>query len=347
MHRAALPVALALAALVPAPALAQGGTCVFTIDQAQSSLTFSGTTSLGPIVGNPATVPLSGTLAVDLATEGNPVSTGQMAGGDLLVVGGISAAVPNPIPIFPPLASIAISNLHLSAVSPPFLGDLAGAFDTEVIITALSGTADVVPLVGAPSTVDLAGAVSDPTPSSGTVTQNGNILTVTVPFSSTIDLSDPMSGITGTAIMSGTIVATHDLTSGCNTTMFTGLDPLSLLAGGIADFNLDAGPSNANAFYWIFGSVTGTAPGTLLGTVLVPLNFDAFFKLTLFKPFLGVFQNFLGFLGSDGEGFAGFFIPAGADPGLAGLVLDFAYAAGPSIGTTTFASNAVSVVLGV
>ena len=79
--------ASALFALVafPAPMFAQGGTCDFTVDMALSSLSFSGTTSLGPIVGDPATVALSGTVDADLATEGNPASTGQVAGGDVLL----------------------------------------------------------------------------------------------------------------------------------------------------------------------------------------------------------------------------------------------------------------------
>jgi hypothetical protein len=282
---------------------------------------------------------------VDLATEGDAASTGQLGGGDVLVVGGIHAFVPNVFPFLPPLASIDITNLHLAGTSVPFFGNAGGAFDTDVVITALSGTADVVPLVGDPSTVDLAGAASDPTPSSGSVAQVGSLLTLTVPFNSVIDLSDPSTGITGTATMNGTIVATHDLSSGCNTTFYNGTDSISLAAGGGTALHLDAGPSNAGAFRWVFGSFTGTTPGVPLGGVVLPLRFDPFFQLTLFKPFLGIFGSFLGFLDGAGAGSASFSLPAGVDPSLAGLTFYFAYAAGPAVGVTTFASNPVSVLL--
>ena len=344
MHRIVPAAGLAAVLALSPTALAQG-TCVFTVDTSQSSLTFGGTTSLGPIVGDPATVSLSGFLNVDLATESNPASTGQLAGGDILVIGGVHAFVPNVLPFLPPLAELDITNLRLSGQSNPFLGDVVGNFSTDVVITALSGTADVVPLVGDPSTVDLTGAASDPTPSAGTLAQAGSLLTLTVPFSSVIDLSDPASGVTGTATLNGTIVATHDLSSGCNTSMFATIEPLSLLTGGTTGFALDAGPSNGGAFYWVFGSVTGTSPGTPLGTVVLPLNFDPFFRLTLFKPFLGIFGSFVGFLDGNGQGAASFTIPPATDPTLAGLTLWFAYAAGPTVGVTTYASNAVSTIL--
>ena len=136
---------------------------------------------------------------------------------------------------------------------------------------------------------------------------------------------------------SGFIVRIKALTADVNT--------LSLAAGGSQTLSLDAGIDNANAFYWMFGSVTGTSPGFFVGSVYVPLNIDAYTLLTIKKPFLGVFNSFVGFFDAQGEGQASFDLPTGADPDLAGVTLYHAYLAGPALGQTTYASSAVSVTL--
>ena len=338
--------ALVASTLLSFTAQAQGGSCDFQISQSESNFTFGGTTSLGPIVGMPPSFQLSGNLLVDLATEGNPISTGKVVSGDALVVGGLHAEIPNPFPFFPPLASIDITNLHLSPASDPFNG-VGNMFAADVTVTTLSGTADVVPLTGSPSTVDLTGAVSSPAPSSGSVQQMGSLVRITIPVDLMLMFDDPASGVTGTINLVGSMVATHDLADGCSASLFTTDAPLSLALGGSSTFLLDSGVSNANDFYWIFGSVTGTSPGTSLGAVTLPLNFDTFFNLTLTRPGAGVFTNLLGFLDAAGQQTAGFSIPAGVDPTLAGLVINFAYAAGPVVGVSDFASNPITVVLGV
>jgi hypothetical protein len=345
MQRTQLFGALFASTLLALAPQAQGGTCDFQIIQAESNFSFSGTTSLGAIVGTPPNFQLSGNLLIDLAAEGSPISTGKLVSGDALVVGGLHAEVPNPFPFFPPLASIDVTNLHLSPASNPFNG-VGNTFGTDVTVTTISGSADVVPLVGDPSTLDLTGAVSEPTASAGSITQIGSVVRVTVPVNLTLDFEDVASGVTGTINLVGSLVASHDLADGCNTSLFTTDAPISLGLGGGSTFLLDSGVSNANEFYWIFGSVTGTSPGIALGSVTLPLNFDAFFNLTLTRPGAGVFTNLLGFLDASGQQVAGFGIPAGLDPALAGLVINFAYAAGPVIGTTDFASNPITVVLG-
>ena len=120
---------------------------------------------------------------------------------------------------------------------------------------------------------------------------------------------------------------------------------LSLASGGVQTLDMSAGAAQAGWFYWMFGSVTGTTPGFAIGAVQVPLNIDVYTNLTIQKPFLGVFGSFLGFLDGQGQGQASFTLPAGADPGLAGVVLYHAYLAGPAVGQTTFASNATSLTL--
>ncbi len=120
---------------------------------------------------------------------------------------------------------------------------------------------------------------------------------------------------------------------------------ISLSAGGSQQLNLLAGLERATDFYWIFGSATGTSPGIDFGSVNLPLNFDAYFNLTLQKPFLGIFGSFVGFLGADGTGQASLDLPSGVDPSLVGLELRHAFTTAAVIGTVDFASNAESVLL--
>ena len=123
------------------------------------------------------------------------------------------------------------------------------------------------------------------------------------------------------------------------------VNALSLSAGGTVALSLDAGPSHAGEIYWIFGSGTGTSPGTPIGSVLLPLNFDGYFKLTLFRPFAGIFTAFLGVLSPSGTAVAAFTVPPGIDPSLAGVTLNHAYVSSPMFGGADFASNAMPVLL--
>src|SRR5262249_40668498 len=50
---------------------------------------------------------------------------------------------------------------------------------------------------------------------------------------------------------------------------------VSAAAGGAVQFALDAGPGAAGRKYLLALSASGTAPGTHVGSVTVPLNFDA------------------------------------------------------------------------
>lgn len=335
---------LVVAACLAAPAAAQGGPCVFQIVPSQSSFSISGTTSVGPLVANPSSVQVSGNLLVDLATEGSPASTGQVASGDAAVQN-INVFIPNVLPFLPPLADIDVTNLHISPTSEVFLGGPTGAFSTTASFTVLSGTAAVTPLVGTPSVLDLQGATSDPEAVSGSVSVAGDLLTLSIPLSSTIPLDDPTSGISGSVTLSGTLVATAFLSSGCNTTHFASVQPPSMSAGGTQAFFLDGGPSHAGSFYWTFGSFTGTSPGfQVTPTVLLPLNFDDLFLITLTQPFNPAFTAFAGFLDADGLGQSGLTFPPGSDPGFAGVLFHFAYVTVPDLMTVDFASNAVGVV---
>jgi hypothetical protein len=119
---------------------------------------------------------------------------------------------------------------------------------------------------------------------------------------------------------------------------------ISLAAGGSQSFGLRAGQGHAGSFYLVLGSASGTSPGFPLAAGLeLPLAFDEYFLLTL-KP-SGAFSGFFGVLDGDGLGNAALTLPAGVDPGLAGVELHHAYAAGALLGVPDFASNALSVQL--
>lgn len=203
-------VAGALLALT-APALAQAP-LTFTIDTVQSAYNWSGSTSLGPLQGNPSTnFNLSGTQIVLLdGSSGQPIDSGEiLSGGVASVVGNLSARIPNPVPFLPPLATITISNLSFELVTAPFAVAGNGAFSTLADVTVLSGTVDVVPLIGSPSQSSLAGAQGVGQVLNGTIVQAGTTITGSSSQNTQFMFSDPASGINATINLVGTLVARH------------------------------------------------------------------------------------------------------------------------------------------
>jgi hypothetical protein len=128
-------------------------------------------------------------------------------------------------------------------------------------------------------------------------------------------------------------------------------DPFSenrntVAAGESVDFTLNAGAAQGGKVYWILGSFSGTSPGIPFpGGATVPVNFDAYTKVTLFNVFAGVFTTYLGTLDANGDATAAFNAPPGLDPDLVGLTLFHAFAASPTVGDADFASNAVPFTL--
>jgi len=111
--------------------------------------------------------------------------------------------------------------------------------------------------------------------------------------------------------------------------------------GGIANFDLDAGVINSNRFYIIFGSITGTTPGTPLpgGAIIIPFNWDIFTNIVFNMINTPSFDQFMGNLSATGTAQAQLntFIPI---PGALGLTLTFAYALNRPL---NFASNHVII----
>jgi hypothetical protein len=184
------------------------GELTFVANQGQSNFTWSGSTSVGPIVGNPSNAfQLAGSQQVQSSAGGSPAAlwTGAFASGDLAVLPDLKGKIPNPIPFLPPLATIEVSNLHLSLASSPFDVRGGGSFTALATATALSGTLTVTPLAGSATVTDLTGSTSSPASQSGTFAHNGIFLFWTSPIDLTFDFSDPSSGISGALTIQGTL----------------------------------------------------------------------------------------------------------------------------------------------
>jgi len=267
--RAALSLLLPLAATDLASAQ---DAVTFTIDGPASQFTFGGSTAAGPIVGIPNTSGLTGTINVRL-TSGTtqPIGTIQFTpGGDALVSPDLHAEIPNPVPFLPPLAVIDITNLRLQFTSSTTPVSVTGSFTTNVIATALSGTATVTALGGTPSVSDLTGTMSAPQVLASTVTQAGAALNISGPLQLTFMLVDPGTGIAATIDIMGTLAADYTgptpasyCTAAANS---TGV-PAGLQAAGstslfAADLELRANALPQNSVgYFIFSTEQGFTPG--------------------------------------------------------------------------------------
>lgn len=255
---------LVILSIVAAPT-AFAGELDFIANQAQSNFTWSGTTSLGPIVGNPSNAfQLAGHQVVLLAAGGGAGAkwTGELAGGDLAVVPDLKGKIPNPIPFLPPLATIEVANLHLSLAAQPFdvLND--GSFNALVTATALSGTLTVTPLAGSATVTDLTGSSSNPAAQSGTFTLSGGGLLLTAPIDLAFDFSDPSSGVSGSIAILGTmranwspaavaIYCTAKTTSaGCVPALSTAGTPSASAPSGFAINANSVHPSNVGIYFF-------------------------------------------------------------------------------------------------
>ncbi len=198
------------ALLLSTPALAQDP-LTFTIDQDDSNWHWDGTTSLGPLEGNPSQdFQLAGALDLLVDSGAIPIATGRFVpGSEALVTPDLSGKIPNPIPPLPPLAVIDITGVKLQFTSPAFAIDAAGNFTTMVTVTILEGTLTVTPLVGSVTHTDLAGTSGDPTLANGNLSQTGMDLRLESPQSGTFDFTDPGSGISATVNLTGSLEADY------------------------------------------------------------------------------------------------------------------------------------------
>ena len=85
-----------------------------------------------------------------------------------------------------------------------------------------------------------------------------------------------------------------------------------------------AGVAHQGRNYWILGSASGTAPGTKLGPIVLPLNFDSYLQHTLTYPNMHIVAS-AGVLDSTGAADASMTLPPGLSPALPGTVLYHAF----------------------
>ena len=201
-----------LAAVVALATTSRAQNYDFTIVGAQSNFTWTGTSSLGPIVGNPSNAfRLEGsTLNTVASSQGTATQFGFVSGA-ALVTPDIRGRIPNPLPFLPPLATLDVVGLTLSPASLPVAVAANGTFSANVILTATSGTLTVSPLGGVPSTSSLVGATSTPTTVNGTLVRSGSTWSLSAPINSSFAFSDPASGSTGSFTVVGTLRADYAL----------------------------------------------------------------------------------------------------------------------------------------
>ena len=122
---------------------------------------------------------------------------------------------------------------------------------------------------------------------------------------------------------------------------------LSLGAGGVVAFSLDAGPVNAHRPYLLLGSLSGTAPGIPIGSIELPLVQDDYTIFSLWNANLGWFGNTSGLLDGSGTAQASLTLPSGLPPTFAGLTAYHAFMVytSPRLRSADFASNAFPLTL--
>jgi hypothetical protein len=202
-----LPLALTSALVLIGSAVPCGAQAYdLDLDSGASSFMFSGTTNVGPIVGTPNTFQIDGIAGLDLAfgCDGLP-ATGQLGGGDIVTIPNVlNGHVPNPIPIFPPLASVTITDMHVTFESTVFTVAPTGHFTATTTMVVQSGSVDFVPVIGDPGTLDLAGFTSSPDAVPGQVIVSPTGVRVVLDVDLDIPIDNPDAGVTGTVNFVGT-----------------------------------------------------------------------------------------------------------------------------------------------
>ena len=115
---------------------------------------------------------------------------------------------------------------------------------------------------------------------------------------------------------------------------------LSVSAGGSVDFALDFGAGAAGRTYLLMLGLTGSAPGTPVDQVVVPLNFDVLTEIGFGLLFTPALPGFAGQLSPAGTATASLVSPALVLPDLEGVQLFFAAC---TMFPADLASNPVSV----
>lgn len=132
--------------------------------------------------------------------------------------------------------------------------------------------------------------------------------------------------------------------SGAALTLWSDTHTLASAGAGTQNLNIDAGVTHAGREYWMFGSVTGTQPGTQFGPVSIPLNLDSWTLAELSFLNTPTFSNFQGQLDSSGRAAASINLPPGL-PAALGFTMYHAYVVHNTNLVPFMASNAVTLRL--
>lgn len=119
---------------------------------------------------------------------------------------------------------------------------------------------------------------------------------------------------------------------------------ISAAAGGTQSLYLNAKPVHAGEIYIVAGTLSGTSPGTAVGTFLVPINLDFYTNIILSNENLPPFGNTLGILDSAGRSVATISVAPGI-PGIAGIVFHHIYATLNTSGALTFVSEPAALTI--
>jgi hypothetical protein len=121
---------------------------------------------------------------------------------------------------------------------------------------------------------------------------------------------------------------------------------ISVATGGTANLAITPGPALAGDGYLVVGSASGTTPGFDLGSVHVPLNWDALTSATVVLANGSFLQNTLGSLDPTGSASAAIDTQGPLPPLLAGITLDFTVVTfDPTSGRIVHATAPVSIAL--
>ncbi len=113
-------------------------------------------------------------------------------------------------------------------------------------------------------------------------------------------------------------------------------------SGGAIEHYLNGTAALGGRIYVLLLSASGTSPGTPLGSVTVPLNWDTLTGVCFNNLFSIVFQDFIGYLNPSGAATATLNVPILTDPNVIGITL---YSAWFTLSPINFASNPTELLI--
>jgi hypothetical protein len=119
-------------------------------------------------------------------------------------------------------------------------------------------------------------------------------------------------------------------------------EEIDVATGGRADYHMDHGATGAGRSFVVVLGLSGSSPGTNVGGLQIPVNFDTMTWVSLGAVNTPTFINFLGNLDANGRAVSTFDLPAGVGVPVRGRTLTGAYVL---VDRFDFASRPVEVSL--